>query len=180
MSTVPQGVDRPDQPLPTPTDQAQSRRHFRARSNPGPPPDVESRNSATKTPADTTPLPLPPMAATEDADDVRRRLHDSLSRLPVKTRVKVHYPRDDTWWTGTITKSWLPRWRLSTKKPAHHVWVEYDDPRYTEPFEHNVAESVIEPIDHETAQPANAELAPLDLDNGRRARMLRLQRKLSY
>ena len=114
----------------------------------------------------------------ESIEDLRRKLEDSLSRLPVNTRVRVHFPRDDTWWTGTITKSWLPKWRVVTKKPAHHVWVEYDDPRYNEPVEHNVQESIIE-LECETPILGRAkELAPIDLDGKQRARLLRLKRQL--
>ena len=92
----------------------------------------------------------------------------------------MHFPRDGLSWIGTITKSWLPKWRIATKAPAHHVWVEYDDPQYTEPFEHNVQESVIEVLEQNTLEPVETgDLAPLDLDGKQRARLLRLQRQLS-
>lgn len=130
-------VDCPEGPLPEPAEEARSRIHYQFHSNKGPPPDPSAR---------AIPLPLlsgvnhaatHPQNHIESAEELREKLDDSLARLPVKTRVRVHFPRDDTWWTGTITKSWLPRWRIATEKLAHHIWVEYDDPRYNEPVEHN-------------------------------------------
>jgi len=163
-------VDRPELPHPEPTEQALSRRHYRAHLNAGPPPALSEQLAVVK--------PAVELPKFESIEDLRRKLEDSLSRLPVNTRVRVHFPRDDTWWTGTITKSWLPKWRVATKKPAHHVWVKYDDPRYTEPVEHNVQESIIE-LECETPILGRAkELAPIDLDGKQRARLLRLKRQL--
>ena len=175
------GLDRPAQTVDGPTEQAQAQRHYRAHLNSGTPPPVDSRGSVTPSPKERpreeTEVSEP---AIESAEDVRRRLHDSLARLPVNTRVRVHFPRDGLSWIGTITKSWLPKWRIATKAPAHHVWVEYDDPQYTEPFEHNVQESVIEVLEQNTLEPVETgDLAPLDLDGKQRARLLRLQRQLS-
>jgi len=141
---VPSGpvvISRPGLPHPEPTEEALSRRHYRAHLNTGPPPALDEQVEIVK------PQVQPPKF--ESTEDLRRRLDDSLSRLPVKTRVRVHYPKEDTWWTGVIVKSWLPKWRMASKEPAHHVWVKYDDTRYPEPVEHNVQESIIK-LEHET------------------------------
>ena len=104
-------VDRPELPHPEPTEQALSRRHYRAHLNTGPPPALSEQLAVVK------PAVEPPKF--ESIEDSRRKLDDSLSRLPVNTRVRVHFPRDDTWWTGTITKSWLPKWRVWRQRSQH-------------------------------------------------------------
>ena len=104
-------------------------------------------------------------------------------------------------WTGTIVKSWLPRWRSVGKKPAHHILVTYDDPAFEgELFEHNVQESVIDILStgHSASrdEEIQSEVLPNvqsdvgddkdtnevkedELDDKTRKRLLRIQRQLA-
>ena len=173
-------VDRPAEPTPIPTAQAQNRKHYRARLNPGPAPSLEDRQQGPIVLPQTEELEVNPQSMGESIEDARQRLQGSLNRLPVNTRVRVYYPKEDQWWPGTVSKSWLPRWKTVGKKSAHHIWVLYDDPRYPEPFEHNVQESIVETLEQGTSKTrSDAGTEPLDLDEGARKRLLRLERQLS-
>ena len=167
--TTPPVIERPEAAIPEASEEAKGKRHYRAHSNVGPRPQVDGEVQE-KEEVKRQRQQYTPEVVMEDADDVHRRLSESLARLPVQTRVRVHYGAEDVWHTGTVTKSWLPRWRVASKEPAHHVWVEYDDSSYPEPFEHTVQNSRIEVLEAEpTAEPP---------DDKKRRKMTRLQKEL--
>ena len=60
------------------------------------------------------------------------------------SRVDVHYPRDQKWWTGVVLHSWIYRPRSSSLQPERRIVVKYDDPRYSgETFEHGLNNSEV-------------------------------------
>ena len=177
VDTPSEVVDRPDDAVPGPTSEAYARKHYRAHANKGPPPDPSTRAGPTSEPKRVSQLTTQSQHCVESPEELRAKLDSSLAQLPVGVRVRVHFPKEDSWYTGTVRKSWLPRWRVATKQPAHHVWVEYDDP-HSETCEHNVHESIIEVL-HLPPLDKPADLAPMDVDGKQRARLLRLKRQLS-
>ena len=136
-----------------------------------PPPSLQNA-SGTPLPESPPPsgsAPSEPLAI-EPVEDIAKSteedLQTSLNRLPVNTRVRVHYPQEGKSWTGTVTKSWIPRWRTEGKQLAHHVVVRYDEhPFKGEEFQHCVADSQIEVIESQ--------------DNKTTRRLARLARQLA-
>ena len=179
-------VDRPGQSVPPPSDEAVARRHYRAHLNTGPPPGPAAQGHAASG-GDVTQSPQEELVQpaqqefTETAEDTRRRLQNSLSRLPVNARVRIQQSADGPWLSGTIVKSWLPRWRMAESQPTHRICVEYDGAQGTGHHEHDVQDVTIEVIGRGADEALETpDLAAMDLDNKRRKRLRRLQRELVH
>ena len=128
-------ADRPqDEPTPPPATVARDTPRFRRRQHADPlaaaPSATDPRVDADTAPGDDLSQPLedrdgPPQGAEPSATSV-----DLSDRFPVGTRVDVHYPRDDKWWTGTVVHSYVYRPRTSGEPPERRITVKYDDGAY--------------------------------------------------
>ena len=139
-----------DQHHPFPPEFSNTKLRGQSRAPPLPlPPSLQNSSGARPPPSDLAPLgPLDTESAENTAKATEEDLQTSLNHLPVNTHVRVHYPQEGKSWTGTVIKSWIPRWRTDGKQLAHHVVVRYDEhPFKGEEFQHCVADSQIEVIE---------------------------------
>ena len=122
-------VQRPDAEVPQPSAEAKERRHFQSILHAGEPrPPVDGEDEL---PSDLQPEAAEP--AIERGKDLaqqelQKELLDSLSRLPVSTRVNVYWAREKQWYSGTVIKSWIVQRRKKGAQNTHHVVVVYDEP----------------------------------------------------
>tara|TARA_B110000046_G_scaffold47237_1_gene52291 strand:+ start:9491 stop:17443 length:7953 start_codon:yes stop_codon:yes gene_type:complete len=171
-------IDRPALQVPVPSAESRQRKHMRSRPHVGERPAEQAEQPATQDAVELGP-PVEEAPGVNELDKAQQQLTTSLARLPVGARVRTHYRRDGTSFTGTVQKSWVPRRRSAGKPLAHHVTVIYDDPRYGgEAFEHNVQNSEIEVIEAPAEPVPDKATVPTTIDEKAARRLARIRREL--
>jgi transposase InsO family protein len=167
-------VERPETPIPRPEAAAVERHRFRSHPHPGE--ERPALDGVATIPEIGTPLEQVIDNTQSPNDSDAQKYLDSLQRLPEQARVRVYYPKDDQHWLGTVTKSWIPRFRTPGKTPAHYVNIRYDDPAYPDEYTHDVSQSSIDLITDDEAAPSTENIENTDKLS---RRLQRLQQQLA-
>lgn len=176
MAPVPRAERTADEPLPAPAPAAVKAPRFRHR--------VHSNEAA---PADENPqtvqLPdgseLAQTLGTPEADNEETKAAeaDLSDRFPVGTRVDVHYPLENQWWTGVVVHSWVYRPRTSTNSPERRIFVKYEDKWGT--IEHGLNNSIVKQHKERSQRLHTARAAAPPKDDATGRRIARITRQLT-